>query len=397
MVIIMKIKRFAAIILAFLLILPSTFVLGAETPPVVGPIAGQAAVPAVEIKGKAAILVEASTGRVLYEKNAHEKLYPASITKIMTELLVLESLESGKLKWDDKLTCSEHAASMGGSDIWLEKGEVMSVTDLFKAMTINSANDAATLLAEKVAGSEPAFANLMNEKAKKLGMNDTHFVNCTGLDADNNLTSAYDVMLMSRELITHKDIFNYTTIWMDTLRGGKTALYNTNKLIRFYDGANGLKTGSTSKAGYCLSATAMRDNMQLIAVVLGCEVVDDRFSATRNLLDFAFANWSQVSPKITSGNVKIQVLHGEKDEVVAVPDGSPSILTDKGKDKDITQKISSVSNVMAPVIKGQVVGQITFWVDGKNVGSVALKTNEAVGKLTFLKAFATMFLSMVGN
>jgi D-alanyl-D-alanine carboxypeptidase (penicillin-binding protein 5/6) len=315
----------------------------------------------------------------------------------MTELLVLEALEGGKIKWDDKITCSAHAASMGGSDIWIEQGEVMSVSDLFKAMAVNSANDAAVALGETVAGSEPAFANLMNEKAKTLGMNDTHFVNCTGLDADNNYTSAYDVMLMSKALIQHRDIFNYSTIWMDTLRGGKTALYNTNRLIRFYNGANGLKTGSTSKAGYCLSATALRENMQLIAVVMDCDKVDDRFSSASNLLDYGFANWSYVSPKIKNGSVNIQVLHGDKDYVQGVADGSPSILTDKGKENAITQKVSFVPNVLAPVIKGQVVGQITFWVDGKNVGTVPIKANASVSRMTFFKAFGRLFGSMVGS
>jgi D-alanyl-D-alanine carboxypeptidase (penicillin-binding protein 5/6) len=228
-------------------------------------------------------------------------------------------------------------------------------------------------------------------------MNDTHFTNCTGLDADNNYTSAYDVMLMSKELIKHRDIFNYSTIWMDTLRGGKTALYNTNKLIRFYNGANGLKTGSTSKAGYCLSATALRDNMQLIAVVMDCDKVDDRFSSASNLLDYGFANWSYVSPKIKNGSINIQVLHGEKDYVQGVADGSPSILTDKGKENAITQRVSYVPNVLAPVIKGQVVGQITFWVDGKNVGTVPIKANADVGRMTFFKAFGRLFGSMVGS
>ena len=373
--------------LTLLLLIPSVL---AET-------ASGGSQPAVAIKAKSAVLVEAATGRVLYESNDHEKLYPASITKIMTELLVLEALENGKLKWDQKITCSAHAASMGGSDIWLEQGEVMGVSDLFKAMAVNSANDAAVALAETVAGSEQAFVNLMNARAQKLGMKDTHFVNCTGLDAENNYTSAYDVMLMSRELIKHKDIFNYTTIWMDSVRGGKTALYNTNKLIHSYTGANGLKTGSTSKAGYCLSATALRDGMQLIAVVMDCDKVDDRFSSATNLLDYGFANWSYVSPKIKSGNVNIKVLHGEKEQVKAVADGKASILTDKGKEDSITQKVSYVPNVMAPVVKGQVVGQITFWSDGKKVGTVPLRASESVGKLTFFKAFGRLFCCLVGG
>lgn len=385
----MRIKRFAAVFCAILIAASGAFTAAAET-------AQGSTPPAVEVKAKSAILVEASTGKVLYENNDHEKMYPASITKIMTELLTLEAIEKGRIKWDDKVTCSAHASSMGGSDIWLEPGEVMTVNELFKAMAVNSANDAAVALAEKVAGSEQAFVNLMNQKCKALGMKDSHFVNCTGLDADNNYTSAYDVMLMSKALIAHKDIFNYSTIWMDSLRGGKTALINTNRLIRFYNGANGLKTGSTSKAGYCLSATALRDNMQLIAVVMDCDKVDDRFSSSENLLDYGFANWSIVSPKLKNGDVPIKVLHGEKDTVMARPDGVPSVLTEKGKENEVTQKMNFVPNVMAPVVKGQVVGQITFWVDGKNVGSVPLRVGQAVGKLTFFKAFGKLFVHMVG-
>lgn len=351
--------------------------------------------PAVDLKSKSAIMVEESTGQVLYENNSHEKLYPASLTKIMTELLVLEAIESGKLHFTDKISCSEHAASMGGSDIWLERGEVMTVTDLFKAMVVNSANDAAVALGEKVAGSEPAFVNLMNEKAKQLGMNDTHFVNCTGLDAENNLTSAYDVMLMSKALIKHRQIFNYTSIWMDTLRGGKTALYNTNKLIRFYVGANGLKTGSTSKAGFCLSATAERDNMELIAVVMDCPTLNERFSSAEHLLDYGFANWSRVSPKMEGKNPSVKVLRGVSGSVAAVPDGAPSILTQKGKEKDIKQKVTCAESVTAPVVKNQVVGQITFSIDGKTVGTIPLKAACQVDRLTFPRAFARLFAEMV--
>jgi serine-type D-Ala-D-Ala carboxypeptidase (penicillin-binding protein 5/6) len=387
----MKIKKVAAAVLAVLLLIsPSAVAADTGT-------AQQPTQPAVVVKAKSAILVEASTGKVLYENNDHEKLYPASITKIMTELLVLEALEAGKIKWDDKITASAHAASMGGSDIWLKQGEVMSVTDLFKAMAVNSANDAAVALGEIVAGSEPAFVNLMNDKAKKLGMNDTHFSNCTGLDADDNYSSAYDVMLMSKELITHKDIFNYSTIWMDSLRDGKTGLYNTNKLIRFYNGANGLKTGSTSKAGYCLSATALRGGMQLIAVVMDCTTEDDRFSSASNLLDYGFANWACVTPKLTSPSVNVKVLRGDRDEVKAVADPVPTILTQKGKEGGITQKITCAQNVMAPVVKGQVVGQITFWADGQNVGSVLLRSSEAVGKLSFFRAFGRLFVGMAGS
>ena len=350
--------------------------------------------PGFTLKAKSAVLAEASTGQILYENNPHEKLYPASITKIMTELLTLEAIESGKIRFTDKVSVSAHAASMGGSDIWLEPGEVMSVQDLFKAMVVNSANDAAVALGEKVAGSEPAFVNLMNQKAKALGMNDTKFVNATGLDADNNLTSAYDVMLMSRELLKHQEIFNYTTIWMDSLRGGKTALYNTNKLIRFYQGANGLKTGSTGKAGYCLSGTALRDGMQLIAVVLDCPTLADRFSDDEKLMDYGFANWSHVTPKKIASALYVPVLHGAAEKVRAVPDGSPSVVVLKGKEASVTQKVSLAENVLAPVERGQVLGQITFFADGKKVGSAALRAKAAVGKLTFLAAFARVFSAL---
>ena len=384
-------KKLIAVICSILLTI-LTFSAEAETPT---PGSTPQSQPAVTIKAKSAIIVEQSTGRVIYENNSHEKLYPASLNKIMTELLVLESIDSGRIKFEDKITCSAHAASMGGSDIWLEPGEVMTVSDLFKAMAVNSANDAAVALGEKISGSEPAFVNMMNEKAKLLGMKDTNFVNCTGLDADNNLTSAYDVMLMSKELIKHKEIFNYCTIWMDTLRSGKTALFNTNKLIRFYEGANGLKTGSTSKAGYCFSATAKRDNMQLIAVVMNCPTLDERFNAAESLLDYAFANWSKINPKLIRDRLMIKVLHGEKDTVEAVSEESPSIIIEKGMDGKVQQKVSYVPNVLAPVVKNQVVGQITFWLDGKNVGSVPLRAKEDIGRLTFMKAFAQLFVNMI--
>ena len=352
--------------------------------------------PSIDVKGKAEVLAEASTGTVLYEANPHEKLYPASITKIMTELLVLEAIDGGKISWDDKVTASAHASSMGGSDIWLEPGEVMSVNDLFKAMAVSSANDAAVALAEKVAGSEKGFVAMMNEKAKALGMNDTQFVNCTGLDdTDANVTSAYDVMLMSRELIRHKNIFNYCGIWMDTLRDGKTNLYNTNKLIHSYDGCNGLKTGSTGKAGWCLSATALRDGMQVIAVVMGCPSAADRFASAAHMLDYAFASYSVVQPKLAADHVPVDVLHGDRSNIAAVADGQPSVLVQKGKEKSIQQKVSLVPNVMAPVVKDQVLGQITFWVDGKNVGSVSLKAGGSVARLTFFRAFGKLFARML--
>lgn len=358
--------------------------------------AGTAAQPAIDIRGKAAVLAEASTGQILYQNNPHEKLYPASITKIMTELLVLEAIEGGKLSLDDKVTASPHASSMGGSDIWLEPGEVMTVNELFKAMAVSSANDAAVALAEKVAGSEQAFVSMMNEKAKELGMNDTTFVNCTGLDdTDANVTSAYDVMLMSRALVQHPNIFNYCSIWMDTLRDGKTNLYNTNKLIHSYEGANGLKTGSTGKAGYCLSATAKRDGMQLIAVVMNCQNVKDRFTSAANMLDYGFANYASVTPDTGTAGLRVKVLHGQKDSVAAKADSGASLLVPKGKEKSVRREIASAPNVMAPVVKGQVVGEISYWIGSQKVGTVSLRAGEAVGVMTFGNALARLFSHIV--
>ncbi|MDR3552054.1 MAG: D-alanyl-D-alanine carboxypeptidase [Clostridia bacterium] len=356
--------------------------------------AQQAAQPAA-FKAKAAVLMEQSTGKVLYELNPHEKLACASITKIMTELLVLQAIENGTLKLSQKITVSEHAASMGGSDIWLKPNEVMTVNDLFKAMAIQSANDAAVALAEAVSGTEQAFVNEMNTEAGELGMKDTHFVNCTGLDADGHLTSAYDIALMSRELLTHKEIFSYCTVWMDTLRGGKTGLTNTNRLVRFYTGCNGLKTGTTSKAGVCISATAQRSGMQLIAVTLGSATSDERFTAARNLLDFGFTNWAVTKPQPLSQKLTVRVLRGESDTVQVVTEGTPTILIDKALQKKVEQKVSLVPNVMAPVEKGQVLGQITLSVNGKKIGGIPLIAKSAVARMSFSKAFAKLFHAMV--
>lgn len=352
---------------------------------------------ALNLKCKSAVLMEASTGTILYENNQHEKLPPASITKVMTELLVLEAIENGSLKWEENVTCSAHAASMGGSDIWLKEGEVMTVKDLFKAMAVGSANDAAVALAERVSGTEQAFVNEMNDRAAELKMNDTHFVNANGLDAAGHVTSANDIAIMSRELLKHKEIFDFCTIWMDSLRGGKTALYNTNKLIRFYSGANGLKTGSTGNAGYCVSAAAKRNGMQLIAVTMGSDSSDDRFDSARALLDYGFTNWSIYTPKISSGKITVKVLKGIRSSVEAVASQAKPVLVTRGQDKKITQKTGVVDNVMAPVEKGQVLGQIYLSADGKTIGGIPLIAKDAVAKITFFKAFAMIFTSLVSG
>lgn len=347
----------------------------------------EATMPPPEIKAKSVIVCEASTGKILYESNSHEKLRPASVTKIMTELLTLEAIKSGKIKWTDTLTCSAHAASMGGSDIWLAPNEQMTVKDLFKAMSISSANDAAVVFAEKIGGSEPGFVTMMNQRAKALGMNDTHFVNANGLDADGHETSAYDVMLMSRELIKHKEIFDFCTVWMDSVRDGKTQLVNTNKMLRSYNGLNGLKTGSTGRAGYCVSSTALRDGMQLIAVTMGADSSPDRFSTAANLLNYGFGGWSLVKAKPVATDYTVRVQKGTQYTINAKCDELPSVLVAKGKESGVTQKVSVVSDVEAPVEKGQVLGQITLWQDGKNIGSAAIKAVAAVPKLNFGNAF----------
>ena len=245
----------------------------------------------ISFNAKSVILTEASTGKTLFESNSHESLPPASVTKIMTMLLIMEAIDRGEISYDTVVTASERAKSMGGSTIFLDTNEKMSVEDLLKGIAVASGNDACVAMAEHLCGSEEAFAAKMNERAAQLGMKDTHFVNCNGLDAPGHYTSAYDIALMSRELMRHKDIFKFTTIWMDSLRGGKFSLANTNKLIRFYSGANGLKTGSTSVAGCCISAAAKRGEMQLIAVVLGAPTSKERFAAASNLLNYGFANY----------------------------------------------------------------------------------------------------------
>ena len=262
----------------------------------------------LEVAGKSAVLMDAATGTVLYEKNAHEKLAPASVTKVMTMLLIMEAVDSGKIAMTDTVTASETAAAKGGSQIYLKVGETMTVSDMLKSIAVSSANDCACAMAEHLSGSEAAFVEAMNQRAKELGMNDTNFVNCTGLDddpgAEAHRTSAYDIALMSRELLkNHPDIRKFTTIWMDTVRDGAFGLSNTNKLVRFYPGATGLKTGFTSGAGYCLSATAERDGMELIAVVMGAESSNVRNTACKQLLDYGFANYALVSPEITENAV----------------------------------------------------------------------------------------------
>jgi D-alanyl-D-alanine carboxypeptidase (penicillin-binding protein 5/6) len=343
------------------------------------------------LNAKSAILMEASTGKILYENNSHEKYPPASITKIMSLVLVMEALDSGKIKITDKVVCSEYAASMGGSQIWLEPGEVMSVDDLLKATAVNSANDATVALGEFVAGSGQAFVAMMNKRAKELGMNDTTFINLNGLDAAGHVSSAYDIALMSRELLKHKKIFNYTTIWMGSIRDGKTALTNTNRLVRFYNGTNGLKTGSTSDAGCCISATALRNNMQLIAVAMGAPTSNDRFASAQKMLDYGFANWSIIKPEMPKNIPQVKVIRGIIDYSIPKIIGDAQILVPKGQEKSVTSKLILNPTVMAPVEKGQTLGNIVYMLNGEKVASIPIKAVDRVELLTFPKALGKLF------
>ena len=339
-----------------------------------------------EVPGKSALLMDMTTGTVLYEHNAHEALPPASVTKVMTMLLIMEAIDSGNIKWDDVVTTSETAAAKGGSQIYLKVGETMTVSDMVKSIAVSSANDCACAMAEHLAGSEEAFVEKMNEKAKALGMNDTHFVNCTGLDDDEkakeHLTSAYDIALMSRELmLNHPNIQKFTTIWMDTVRGGAFGLANTNKLVRFYPGATGLKTGFTTGAGYCLSATAQRDGLGLIAVVMGAESSKDRFAACKSMLDYGFANFALVKPEITEGVVPVRL--GKTSSVKAVPAQPVQLLIDKAQSNQVQIQTVLEESVAAPVSKGQRLGTLTVKVGQQVVKEVPMVAKEGVERLTW--------------
>ncbi len=345
---------------------------------------------------KSVILMEKSTGKVLYAENEHEKVFPASVTKIMTILLVCEAIENGKITVDDSVSCSDNASSKGGSQIWLEPGETMTVHELLKATCVYSANDACTLLGEYLAGSEAAFNEMLNNRAKELGMENTHFDNCTGLDdtTDTHLTTAYDIALMSRELLKYDFIKEYTTIWMDSLRNGETQLVNTNKLIRYYEGITGLKTGTTDKAGCCVSATAERNGMELIAVVMGSENSEDRFTSARNLLDWGFANYELYQPELSGSVVMtVPVSFGDKDNVGIVIPEIPSVLINKGKSAEITVTVDIAESLEAPVAEGQKTGVIQVKSGDKIIMEYDIVSAENISKLTFLSALLRLITS----
>ena len=336
---------------------------------------------------KSALLMDAATGTVLYENNAHEALAPASVTKVMTLLLIMEAIDDRRIGWEDAVTASEAAAAKGGSQVYLKVGETMTVSDMVKSIAVSSANDCACAMAEHLAGSEGAFVELMNKRAAELGMKDTHFVNCTGLDDDpaakNHRTSAHDIAIMSRELlVNHPDIKNFTTIWMDTIRDGAFGLSNTNKMVRYYPGCTGLKTGFTSGAGYCLSASAQREGMELIAVVMGAETSQDRFAACKGMLDQGFANYALYTPNIQEG-ASVPVALGQADSVAAVPEKIPQILVERVKLPDVTAEVSLSPQVEAPIVQGQHLGVLTVRAGEEILAEVPLIAETEVPRLTW--------------
>ena len=340
-----------------------------------------------DIPAPSAILIDAATGTVLYEKNANERLRPASVTKVMTLLLVMEALDSGKIGWDDMVVTSDTAAAKGGSQVYLEPGEQMSMDEMLKSVVVSSANDCATALAEHVSGSEAAFVELMNRRAQEFGLTDTHFVNCTGLDdaeeAQEHLTTAHDIAVISRELLKHEAIKKYTTIWMDTVRGGKFGLANTNKLVRFYDGTTGLKTGYTSAAGHCLSASAERDGIELIAVVLHCKSSADRFESAKALLNYGFANYALVSAEAPEALPAVRVRLGKTAQLQPVLQESSPILIEKGMQSSVTKAVTLAEEVTAPVAAGQELGKLRISAGSQVLAEIPIIAPEAVEKLSW--------------
>lgn len=364
-------KKLTAIISVLILIVPFGIISHAQGETV------------IDVKAKAALLMDASTGEVLYSFNENERLYPASVTKIMPMLLFMEALDSGKISLTDTVTASPAAAGKGGSQIWLKEGEQMTVDELLRATAIGSANDACTALGEHIAGSETAFVKMMNDKAVELGMKNTNFVNCSGLDDDTteHLTTALDIAIMSKELLSHERIKTYTTVWMDSLRNGETQLVNTNKLVRFYSGTTGLKTGTTSKAGHCLSASAERDGLHLIAVVLGAANSTDRFEGAKAMLNWGFANFETFTPEIDSSLFgEVKVLRGVEDYIKPTLTGVKP-LTLKSGEKNKTETLITVSeDVEAPVEKGQILGRVQLKLGEEVLCEYNLISEKAVEK-----------------
>ena len=347
----------------------------------------------LDLKSQSVCLMEPETGEIIYEKNPTEHLEPASVTKIMTVLLIYEALETGKIKKDDIVTAGEYAANMGGSQIWLEPGEQMSVDEMLKAILVVSANDCTVAMAEHLSGSEQAFVTMMNEKAQSLGMTNTNFVNSTGLPAENHYSCAKDIAVMTRELLKYEDVFNYTMIWMDSLRNGEFGLSNTNKLIRFYPGANGMKTGFTDSAGYCMSATATRDGMSLISVVMKADSSDNRFSDAKKLLDYGFANFSVF--RISQGNFTPLPVKGGKVSHLPIECSSKAILITKGRESLVDAVTELPEYVTAPIAQGQVVGKVTYSLGGEEIAVVDITAPNGIKRITFSDIFYKILANTV--
>ena len=350
--------------------------------------------------GKSYVLMDAATGTVLAAHNEHEALAPASVTKVMTLLLIMEAIDGGQIAWTDTVTASASAAAKGGSQVFLKAGETMSVEDMVKSIAVSSANDCACAMAEHLAGSESAFVDRMNARAAELGMNDTHFVNCTGLDDDPaaaaHKTSAHDIAVMSRELLTcHPDIKKYTTIWMDSIRGGTFGLSNTNRLVRFYPDCTGLKTGFTAAAGYCLSASASRNGLELIAVVMGAETSQDRFDACRGMLDYGFANFALYTPEVPA-DAAVPVRLGHADSVSAVPGSMPELLVKKAEIASITAEVILLPELTAPVHAGDEIGELVIRSGDQVLSRVPMVAGAAVERLSWLDLFSLVLQRAVG-
>ena len=351
---------------------------------------------ALSLSCPSAVLMEKETGAILYDQNAHQQLEPASVTKVMTLLLVMEAVDSGRVALDDTVTVSSYAAGMGGSQVYLEEGEQMTVDEMIKCVTVVSGNDCAVALAEHLAGSETAFVAQMNQRARELGMEDTTFLNCTGLPAQGHVTSAYDIALMSRELIlNHPSIRDYATIWMDSIRGGEFGLTNTNRLIRFYPGATGLKTGSTDGALYCMSATAERDGMELIAVVMKAPTTSQRFEDAKALLDYGFAHYSLTSVYPEAPLAPVDVLLGVQGQVQPQLQRDCRLLVRRGEEGQITTRLTLADNVEAPVDQGQTLGQMEVYVGEELRDTVPILASRAVDRLSVPEIFSQMLQDLL--
>ncbi len=359
--------------------------------------AAEAGSTTLNLSCQSAYICDAQNQTVLYEKNADKRVSPASITKVMSVILILEAIESGALHLQDKVTASAHAAAMGGSQIWLEVGEEMTVDELLRAVLVGSANDATVALAEAVSGSEEAFVEKMNQKAQSLGMKNTHFVNAAGLDADGHYTTARDVGKMSAELLSHPKVMEYTTIWMDELRDGKTQLVNTNRLVRNYMGITGLKTGTTGKAGRCLVASAKRDDLHTIAVIMGCDNNDARYGGAEKMLNWAFANYAAVIPKdVTLDLEPLPVLNGQSQKVKVYADIENSVVLPKGKEGELTYRITMAKNVKAPVEDGQTVGEVQVLLGDEVCSGYVVRAAQSVKPMNFAVAFWRYFQALIG-